>query len=145
MTELLFVTFLAMFPHFRYGTCIETRRAQIVAHAADASREAGVPPGVLLVVGFLESSWGCHPASGGSWGAPIDPRHRLVAGTAYHATRALARSYAVCGSWRGAIGRFRSGICRPWQANHRAYVARAIALIERLHTRSDTPLPEHLR
>jgi len=132
MAAFLLTVLLGLFPHHRYPACVARRAPQIAAHAESAYADHGVPPAVMLVVGLYESHWGCHPASGGCWGAPVDVRHRFTAGTPGHAARALARSYAVCGTWRGAVSRFRSGLCRPWQVAHRAYVRNVMALVARL-------------
>jgi hypothetical protein len=132
IAQAVLATLLGMLPHLRHARCVEAHRADIVARADAAHETHGVPPAVLLVVGLLESHWGCNPRSGGCWGAPASRRHRFVAGTSDHAAAALARSYRVCGTWRGAVGRFRSGLCRPWQAEHRAYVAQAMGLVARL-------------
>jgi hypothetical protein len=137
----LLAALLGMLGHSRHTPCIERHRDAIAERAAAAETAHGVPPAVLLVVGLLESHWGCHPASGGCWGAPVDRRHRLTAGTPDHAARALARSRAVCGSWAGAIARFRSGLCAPWQPAHRAYVATALRLVARAHARAGAPAP----
>lgn len=121
---------LALFPHLLYRPCIEARRARIVA-VAEASAPT-VPPAVLLSVALHESHFGCAPGSGGCWGAPVDPVHRHDAGTPAQAARALATGYRVCGTWAGAVGRFRSGLCAPTSAVHRRYVATVMALAARV-------------
>lgn len=140
MAHIVFVTLVAMLPYVNHAACVRTRAAAIETAAARGEGR-GVPPSVLLVVGLLESHWGCHPASGGCWGAPRDAHHRSLAGTPDHAARALARSYAVCGDWRGAVSRFRSGLCRARQPAHRAYVRRAASLIAAIHARTGLPRP----
>lgn len=120
-------------------------RADLALVAADAVDETDAPPAVLLVVGFLESHWGVDAGEGGAWGAPVDRFHRHTAGTVAHAARALARSFEVCRTWVGAVARFRSGLCAPWQPAHRAYVRQAAALVERVSVRAGVPLPENWR
>lgn len=130
--DLILTALLALLPGPQ-SRCIERHRPQIVAAAVSGERDRGVPAAVLLVVGFAETHLGCDAGEGGGWGAPIDMRHRHQAGTSDHAARALARSYAVCGTWAGAIGRFRSGLCTPWQLEHRAYVRRVLRIATRLN------------
>lgn len=134
MPHVLIALLINLIPHSPYLACIRANEAAIASTLAKSEHDYGVPPSVLLVVGLLESHLGCNPRSGGCWGAPIDMQHRNVAGTPLHAARALASSYRVCGTWRGAIGRFRSGLCRPTQHAHTQYVARAMTWIERLNT-----------
>lgn len=146
LAERIFAALLAVLPTIpqpQRGRIAE-RRDAIVRAADEAHERYGVPPSVLLVVGMLETHVGTDDGEGGGWGAPISPRRRHVAGGPEHAARALATSYRVCGSWRGAIGRFRSGLCRPWQEAHRRYVERAMRWIERTHTHAGVPLPEGL-
>jgi len=92
---------------------MERARDSIIADADAASSLHDVPVELLLVVGYLETHLGTDAGEGGGWGAPIDRRHRHTAGTAATAARVLRTSFAVCGSWRGAVSRFRSGLCRP--------------------------------
>lgn len=132
MTQLLLTALLAMFPHLRHASCVHARAATIAAEVEHAERAYGVPPAVMLVVGLYESHWGCAPGSGGCWGAPVSRARRNVAGTPGHAARALARSFAVCGSWRGAVARFRSGLCTARQPTHRQYVRSVAALVARI-------------
>lgn len=110
----LLLTLLHTHPHIPQPmrSCLANHQDRIAAQAQEGSDQNGVPAGILLTVGFLESHLGCHPRSGGCWGAPIDPTHRLTAGTHHHAAVALATSYRVCGTWEGAISRFRCGLCR---------------------------------
>jgi len=114
LAALLFSALLAIYPHMNYRPCVESHRESIIAHAVSGAEEHNVPVGIVMVVGFLETHWGCNPASGGCWGAPIDPQHRGTAGTPNQAARALATSYRVCGErygWLGAVNRFRCGLC----------------------------------
>jgi hypothetical protein len=126
-----------------HRTCIEAHRAQIEAAGAEAE-SIGVPAAILFAVARRESHFACAPGER-SWGAPVDRRHRHTAGGPMHAARALARSFAVCGTWRGAVGRFRSGLCDPWQPMHRSYVASVMRDVETIHARTGTPLPSPFR
>ena len=132
---------LSLFPHVLFRACIEARAAQI-ARTADAST---VPAPVLLTVALMESHFGCHPASGGCWGAPADPQHRHDAGTPSQAAHALATGFRVCGTWEGAVGRFRSGLCRPTTVQHRRYVRTVLGLVEAVYTRGGVAVPTTLR
>jgi hypothetical protein len=146
--ELLFAALLAILPGVpqpMHG-CIHRQHASIVEQIARASDRHGVPPAVLLVVGLLESHYGCAPGSGGCWGAPVDRAHRLTAGTPDHAAIALAHSFEVCGSWVGAVARFRCGLCRcPARVVHGYTPEYAARLIERMHRRAGLPPPAGLR
>lgn len=108
----LLVSMLAVLPPTPLRRRIDARREMIVATATAGQELYGVPPALVLAVGFLESRWGADPRSGGSWGTPVDMRHRNVAGPPVGAARALASSYRVCGTWLGAVHRFRCGLCR---------------------------------
>ena len=117
------------------------READVVADAETAVMATGVPAGLLLVVGVLESHLGCDPASGGSWGAPIDPQHRRTAGTPTHTARALATSFRVCGSWVGALHRFRCGLCVCRRPLVGYTPAQALSLAERMYASAGQDLP----
>src|SRR5258706_14936267 len=99
-------------------SCIEANRNAIEQVGVEALA-IGVPPAVLFAIARRESHFACSPREH-SWGAPaprsrshaVDWRH--VAGTPMDAARALRRSFEVCGTWTGATGRFRSGLCRPF-------------------------------
>lgn len=116
-------------PHLQHRRCLEASRDRIVEALADGET-IGVPAHVMLSVAYHESHVGCDGES--DWGAPVDRFHRHTAGTPRHAIRALRRSYEVCGSWEGAVGRFRSGLCRPWNPAHRAYVHSVFVVAQRL-------------
>jgi hypothetical protein len=118
---------LAMLPASRpYRQCIDARRSQIVADADAASRTHGVPPQLLLSVGYAESHLGCARGSGGCWGAPVSRTQRHTAGRASHAASALALGHRRCATWRGAVSHFRCGRCVcPRNAE---YVARVMRL-----------------
>jgi hypothetical protein len=122
------------------SACIESRRDVIIAAAEAGERDHGVPPVILLVIGFAESHLGCDVGEGGGWGAPISRTRRHTAGTPDHAARALARSYEVCGTWLGAVSRFRCGLCRCPRL--RGYdPTDAMRLVDRVSTRAGTPAP----
>ena len=124
---------------------IDRQFDKIAEDVTAASEASGVPPSILLTVGFLESHLGVDAGEGGNYGAPVDHLHRHTAGTALHAARALARSYEICGTWFRAITRFRSGLCvfpRHLVGYEAPY---AVRMIERIHALAGVPLPEHLR
>lgn len=129
---------LAIYPHGRGRYAVARTRPAIEAQLAAAHAATGVPLPILAAVGWAESHLGTDRASGGSYGAPVSPMRRHVAGNATHAARSLATSYRVCGSWPEAVTRFRTGLCRPRQPALRivgeAYtrnVLRLAATIER--------------
>lgn len=130
--ELALAALLALFPHFPTRPCVVQRTHAITTALVEGERAHGVPPALLAAVAFHETHLGCDAGEGGNWGAPTDRRHRHTAGTPLDAARALARSYAVCGDWAGAVGRFRSGLCRPFNPAHRAYVRSVLRLRARL-------------
>ena len=92
---------------------IDRTRDAIVTAVTEAAEQHGVPPAVLLVVGFSETHLGTDVGEGGGWGAPVDRRHRHTAGNAGHAARSLAWGYRHCGTWQMAVAFFRTGPCRP--------------------------------
>jgi hypothetical protein len=127
---MLVVSLLAIYPHTPARMCMERRQVEIGQQATDAAAATGVPIELLAAVGFHESHVGCDEAD---WGAPVDRFHRHIAGTPLHAARALARSYEVCGDWRGAVTRFRSGLCSlPAGDVRKHYVASVMRLADRL-------------
>ena len=145
--ELLFAALLALLPHVPQPMrgCMQRRHGHISEQIARASAVHGVPPAVLMVVGLLESHFGCAPGSGGCWGAPVDRRHRSTAGTPNQAAIALATSFRVCRNWRGAIARFRCGLCQCPMRSGRGYTpGYAVRLVERVHQRAGLPLPDGL-
>lgn len=137
----LFLALLSILPHSRATPCLHERAQAIVRMAAVAEQDRGVPAGVLLVVGLLETHCGCDIGEGGGWGAPIDPRHRHTAGTSDTAARILQHSLTACGTWERAIGRFRSGLCAPFNPVHQAYVRRAMGLIRREYATAGVAVP----
>lgn len=139
----LLAVLLSLMPPLRYARCVERHRAEIAATAADAERAAGVPAGVLLAVGLLESQWGCDPRSGGSWGNPRDARHRNLPGRPAGAARILARGFALYGTWGGALAHFRCGrrACPPLVGYE---PGDALRLAARLYAGAGVPLPAGL-
>lgn len=134
----LVAALLSLFPRSPSLACLRARLDTITADAHAAAGQYGVPPALLLAVGFVETHLGCDRASGGCWGAPIDPQHRGTAGRASHAAQALATSYRVCGTWEGAVCRFRCGLCRcPPQ--HAQYTRNALSLAGRIRTAAGLP------
>lgn len=144
LAQLIFAAILYMFPNANHRACLQERRTTIENNAEDAANRNGVPVGVLIVAGWMESHMGCDPASGGCWGAPIDPQHRHTAGTPNHAAVALATSYRVCHSWEGAISRFRCGLC-TCPPRYNAYVQTSVNLVARLYARVNHAAPPDLR
>lgn len=118
-------------------SCILRNRARIVRDVTLASEARGVPIEALLAVGFLESHLGCARGSGGCWGAPSSPLHRLRAGTVHHAAAALAWGYRRCGgSTFGAVSHFRYGLCHPPRRSVGYGPTTALNLIERMVARA---------
>lgn len=135
MIRLLLTALLATFSHMPARHCIERRFDEITAAADDASERFGVPPALLLSVGFHETWLGCHGER--DWGAPVDRRHRHTAGTPADAAASLAVGLRVCGTWNGAITRFRSGLCTvPPGDPRRAYVRSVLRLSRRVMARA---------
>jgi hypothetical protein len=124
---------LAIFP-FMSGNnraCIQSRQARIVEQLTETTA-AGVPPEIMASVAFVETHLGCDRNEGGNWGAPIDPAHRHTAGTHVHAARALLTGRERCGSWDGAIVRFRTGLCAARTPVGRRYLANVTRLAQRI-------------
>ena len=143
IAHLIFVALMAIFPRSPARACLMSREAAIVSQANSANSARNVPPGVLLAVGFMESHLGCDRASGGCWGAPISPTRRHTAGTPDHAARALETSFNRCHSWRGAISRFRCGLCRC-PPRFAGYVNTTVGIVRRVYERANLPLPDAL-
>lgn len=142
--DILLAALLSMYHHVNYRECIEANRFHIASVADEGEREYGVPAGLSLVTGFFETHLGCARGESGNWGAPIDRFHRHTAGTPTQAVRAIAHSYRVCGSWVGAVGRFRSGLCHPVRREHRAAVTIRINTARAVYHRAGLPTPEGL-
>jgi hypothetical protein len=116
----ILLAILAIFPHMSGNNrqCIMDRQQMIATQLQEVSEPvapgAPVPPVELTAaVAFAETHLGCDLHEGGNWGAPIDRNHRHTAGTHLSAVRVLSRGYERCGSWDGAILRFRTGLCNP--------------------------------
>lgn len=145
MTRLLLLALLAIAGRSPepMASCLAARRGEIISAAEIAGGLTGVPLALLLVVGFRETHLGCHPRSGGGWGAPVDRLHRHTAGTAVHAARALSRGFAHCGSWEGAAAFFRCGLCTcPYAPT---YAPTTVRWVERVSARAGYAPPSHLR
>lgn len=132
--ENIIIALLSIFPYMSGNNrqCIQ-RRQEAIAEALHETSGLGVPVEVMTAVGFRETHLGCDEGEGGNWGAPIDPQHRHTAGTHLHAAQALMTGFGVCGSWDGAIRRFRTGSCRP-SATGDAYLLSVRYLIRRLES-----------
>lgn len=145
LASILLATYLAFFHHVSppsVRACIDRNADAIAARLTLGERIEGVPAGVMLVVAFRESHIGCDAGEGGNWGAPASRTRRHDPGTPMQAVAALGWSYDVCGDWLGAVARFHSGLCRPWQPRHRAYVAAVRAHVLRLYAAVGSPPPE---
>lgn len=140
--QLLLSAILSIFPHMSGNNraCIERNFDDIAMVAEAAERDMGVPPAVILAVGFLETHLGCDQGEGGNWGAPISRTRRHTAGTPAQAALALSHGYQVCHTWVGAISRFRSGQCRI-PARMANYPRNAINLINRMSRVAGVPSP----
>jgi hypothetical protein len=101
--------------------CIVRRWDNIVSNATEASSENNVPSSIILMVGFFESHLGCHPRSGGNWGAPTNRNNRLSPGNHHSQAHSLRVDYDYCvthrprnetrSNWERAVSRFRCGFC----------------------------------
>ena len=140
--QLLLSAILSIFPYMSGNNraCIERNFDDIAMVAEAAERDMGVPPAVILAVGFLETHLGCDQGEGGNWGAPISRTRRHTAGTPAQAALALSHGYQVCHTWVGAISRFRSGQCRI-PARMANYPRNAVRLINRMSLIAGTPSP----
>lgn len=118
--ETILAAILAIFPHMSGNNrqCIIDHQVRIAEQLREVSQPvapgAPVPPVELTAaVAFAETHLGCDLNEGGNWGAPIDRNHRHTAGTHMSAVRVLSRGFTRCGSWDGAVMRFRTGLCNP--------------------------------
>ncbi len=107
----LLIALLSLLPHSPGTACVRTRIDHIAAQIAEIETTYGVPPGLTVAICWRESWCGCHPASGGSWGAPRDARHRNIAGPPNTTGHILQVGFEQCGSWFASVTRFRSGHC----------------------------------
>ncbi len=118
--ESILIAILAIFPYMNGNNrqCIIDRQPRIAEQLREVSQPiepgAPVPPTHLTAaVAFKETHLGCDINEGGNWGAPIDRNHRHTAGTHLSAVTSLVHGYQRCGSWDGAVLRFRTGFCNP--------------------------------
>lgn len=153
MLNTLFVMLFVAIPTIpdHYRRCLDARRDVIVS-AMRHSEASGVPAGVTLAIGFLESHNGCDPR-GDSWGVAHDPLHWRIEDHAHRAISALASNRRAClamrparrpvSEWMCAISRFRCGrrVCPP-SVGYSPLAA--IALITRLYDLASLPRPEGL-
>lgn len=145
IAQILLTALLHMFPYMSGNNraCIVRNFDSIAAVAEAAERDNGVPAAIILSVGFLETHLGCDINEGGNWGAPISTTRRHVAGTPRQAAVALQHGFERCGSWVGAISRFRSGRCRiPTSMSN--YPRTAIRIMTRISHDTGTPVPLNL-
>jgi len=144
-SELVLAALLHLFPHMSHNNraCIEANRDHIVRVAEEGLRDHGVPPLVMISVGFMETHLGCDVGEGGNWGAPISRAERHRAGTPGQAAQALQTSREVCGTWLGAISRFKSGLCRI-PPSMTFYTRGTLRLMNRLSRETGLPMPESL-
>jgi hypothetical protein len=138
--EAVVAAILLLFPYMSGNnrSCVVRRQEAIVTQLREAE-EMGVPAEVIGAVGFYETHWGCDAHEGGNWGAPIDASHRHTAGTHIHAARSLLAGFGRCGSWDGAISRFRTGRCHPDAVGAR-YLANVRTLIRRMESVAAGPV-----
>lgn len=129
--EIIVAAFLAIFPHMNGNNrrCIEQQQTRIVHQLREVAQpsapELPVPPVELTAsVAFLETHLGCDVNEGGNWGAPISATRRHTAGTHMHAVRVLSIGFVRCGSWEGAVRRFRTGLCNPERQSRNPVVQR---------------------
>lgn len=145
MIEALLSALLSLLPPMeQVRPCLRETHNRIVQHATAASAQHGVPPSILLVVGYSETHLGCDRASGGNWGAPVSPLRRHEAGTAHHAARALATSKRVCGTWQRAINRFRCGNCNGCNYGGGYTSTYVLRMARRIHVSACYPIPREL-
>lgn len=134
--EQVLAAILAIFLHMSGNNraCIEGNRGRIVQQLTETTA-AGVPTEIMAAVAFVETHLGCDRGEGGNWGAPIDRLHRHTAGTHMDAAQSLLTGRRECGTWDGAIMRFRSGLCRTQQPYAVRYVRMVNQLVRRIEAR----------
>lgn len=154
LVETLLAALLFLLPPLPVSerACVASRREEIISTAIDISAQHQVPPAVILVVGLLESHYGCSRGSGGCWGAPTSPTRRHVAGTPSQAARSLSTGFRGnertgrfrgCGTWVGAVSWFRCGRCRcPARPGYTADYA--VGLVGRMSDRAGVARPGSL-
>lgn len=145
LAQLLFAAILLIFPNTPSRACLMAHQANIEADITRSSATYSVPAGLLVSVAFNETHLGCDRGSGGCWGAPIDAQHRHTAGNSDSAARVLRTGYDRChNSWRGAVSRFRCGLCAcPEQ--YAGYVNHVLSLSRRLYTQAGRAVPVELQ
>lgn len=149
--KLILAALLAIFPHMSHGNrqCIIDHQPRLEVQLQEVSQPiepgAPVPPTeVTATVAFLETHLGCDHGEGGNWGAPIDRNHRHTAGTHMDAVTSLVHGYQECGTWEGAVFRFRTGVCNPAQGAPQTgvigtdYLHRFRSLLNRMYHYRDT-------
>jgi hypothetical protein len=142
---LLLSALLSLVPSFSRTPAILAARDGIVETAAIAEKYTDVPPGILLVVGMLESRWGTDRRSGGSWGAARDRRHRNIAGTPMQSARILRRGARLCGDYNASLVFFRTGRCSFNRTLVGYEPSDAVRWIRRAYDRAGLPLPDGMR
>lgn len=145
IAQLLLTALLQLFPYMSHNNraCIVRNFDSIAEVAEAAERDNGVPAAIMLSVGFLETHLGCDRNEGGNWGAPISPTRRHVAGAPRQAAVALQHGFERCGSWVGAISRFRSGRCRI-PRSMASYPRTALSIMNRISTNAGVAIPANL-
>jgi hypothetical protein len=146
ISQLFLAALLEMFPYMSGNNrvCMVRNFNSIANVAEEARRDLGVPPAVLLTVGFLETHNGCDQGEGGNWGAPISPTQRHTAGSPRQAAVALQHGFERCGSWVGAISRFRSGSCRIPETM-RSYTRSAVRIMTQISNNIAVSIPEYIQ
>ena len=126
---------LGIYPHMNGNNrqCIVDRQVRIAEQLEETVR-MGVPVLVMAAVAFKETHFGCDRNEGGGWGAPIDRFHRHTAGTHVQAAQSLINGRAACGSWEGAVLRFRTGACAPRRGPGPAYLREVLRLEGRIES-----------
>lgn len=123
---------LTVSPSLQHRACIRAHLQEIAHQATESAQAHSIPLGLLLSVAVHESHLGCHPASGGCWGAPSSRLHRHRAGNASHAASALALGYRRCRTDEGAIAHFRWGRCHVPAHPHGYGPSSVLRLAERV-------------
>ncbi len=137
-TAYILAILLALLPHTARTRCAERRADEIAVQAEASSVRYDVPAALLLSICMHESSCGCDPRSGGSWGSPISRTRRAVAGGAEQTASAIALGRRRCGSWLAATNHFRTGRCHgPPPVGYTA--EQALRLANRIALRAGAP------
>ena len=141
----VFMIVLGFWARVSHRTCIDQNESSIVRQIEAGQAEHGVPSPVLAVVAYLESHYGCDPRSRGSWGVPWRFQGNYSGTQGNITARSLATGFRRCGSWEGAISRFRCGSCTTCPNDGGYTPAEAITLVRRVYSVSREPVPDHLR